>query len=120
MSRGNRIVVTGVGIVSPLGVGVRTAWQRLLAGDCGVQRLDSLKELPSQVAAPVPRGDAVGAFDAARCRLMAPGDEQSIAPFAQFALAAAGEALDSARWAPSTDAERERTGVAIGSGIGSL
>jgi 3-oxoacyl-[acyl-carrier-protein] synthase II len=120
MRFGERIVVTGVGIVSPLGVGVRTVWPRLLAGGCGVKRLESLRGQTSEVAAPVPRGSEDGEFDPARCRLMAPGDAQTIAPFAQFALAAAAEALDSARWAPATDAERERTGVAIGSGIGSL
>ena len=114
-----RLCVTGIGIVTPVGVGTSAVWARMLDGACGVRRLEMLSNLPSQVAAVVPRkGEA--AFDPSGCRLMSPGDEQSIGTFAQYALAAAGEALDSARWAPSTDVERERTGVAIGSGIGSL
>ena len=119
----SRIVVTGLGIVSPLGVGVRAAWSRLLAGGCGVRRIDALRGLPSEIAAPVPRssdGSHEAPFDASQCRLLERGDEQSMAAFAQFALAATAEALDSAHWAPQTDEERERTGVAIGSGIGSL
>lgn len=119
-----RVVVSGIGLVTPLGVGVRHVWPRVLAGDCGIRRLDSLRGLPSEVAAPVPRVDehtaSEGSFDPSSCRLILRGDEQTVAPFVQFALAATAEALDSAGWHPQTDAERERTGVAIGSGIGSL
>jgi 3-oxoacyl-[acyl-carrier-protein] synthase II len=100
-----RVVVTGVGLVTPLGVGVKTVWPRLLAGACGIQRLEALKGLPSEVAAPVPRqAGEEGAFDASSCRLLERGDEKSIAPFAQYALAAAADALDDAGWAPQTDA----------------
>ena len=115
-----RIVVTGVGLVTPLGVGVRSVWPRLLAGGCGVRRVDALQGLPSEVAATVPRatdtadgitpppqsalaaGLAATPFDPAQCRLMAPGDERTMAPFVQFALAAAGEPishiLDQGEW----------------------
>lgn len=127
-----RVVVTGVGLVTPLGVKRANVWPRLIAGHCGAKRLDILKDLPSQIAAPVPRqGDsknvnndadaaAAGAFSASDCRFLERGDERSIAPFAQFALMAAADALDDAGWNPQTDMERERTGVAIGSGIGAL
>ena len=117
-----RIVVTGVGLVTPVGVGVQTAWQRLLAGGSGVQTVDALRELPSKIAAPVPRGPSEGEFDPAGCQLLGRGDEVSVAPFAQFALKAAEEAMRSAAWEPAslTEDQRARTGVAIGSGIGSL
>jgi 3-oxoacyl-[acyl-carrier-protein] synthase II len=127
--RRQRVVVTGVGLVTPLGVGVQAVWPRLLAGKCGIRRVDALSGLPSQVAGTVPRlADAeagstkdVGcAFDASNCRFIGRGDEVSLAMFSQFALAAAQEALDSAKWDPQSDEERERTGVAIGSGIGAL
>ena len=114
-----RVVVTGVGIVSPLGVGSSRVWSRLTAGACGIRRVDALQGLPAEIAAAVPR-DGDGCFDAASCRLIERGDDKSIAPFAQFALVAAAEALDDAAWAPSSEAERCATGVAIGSGIGAL
>ena len=116
-----RVVVTGVGCVTPLGVGTRLAWSRLLKGACGVRRLAALEKLPAQIGAPVPRAPAEeGGFDMAECRLLGRGDDLSCAPFVQFALAAAAEALDNAAWDPQSDAEREATGVSIGSGIGAL
>ena len=114
-----RVVVTGVGLVTPLGVGVEQSWRRLLAGETAVRRLPSLDGLPAQIAAPVPR-EGEGGFSLAGCGLAAPGDETSLSTFVQFALAAADEALVQARWSPETRAEQERTGVAIGSGIGGL
>lgn len=115
-----RVVVTGLGLVTPLGVGVGAVWRRLIEGGCGIRNLPSLHGLPSEIGAPVPRGSGEAEFDASRHRLLAPGDDKSMSAFIHFALAAAGEALDSAGWQPATEAERQRTGVAIGSGIGSL
>ena len=115
-----RVVVTGVGLVTPLGVGVAPVWRRLVDGACGVRNLPALHGLPSEVAAPVPRGEGEAEFNMAQHRLIAPGDDLSMSPFIHFALAAAGEALDAAGWNPKTPAERQRTGVASGSGIGSL
>ena len=115
-----RVVVTGLGLVTPLGVGVDAVWRNLISGTCGVRKLPLLKGLPSELGATVPRGSDEAEFDASRHRLLKPGDELSMSSFIHFALAAAGEALDTAGWHPSTDTERQRTGVAIGSGIGSL
>ena len=127
MSSRRRVVVTGIGMVTPLAANARATWKKIIGGSSGVRRLDSLKGLPTELAAPVPRissdtGAAVDddAFDPSKCRLIERGDDMSIAPFAQFALAAAAEALDDAKWSPQTDDERLRTGVAIGSGIGAL
>ena len=113
-------MVTGLGLVTPLGVGVAPVWRKLLDGECGIRNLPALKGLPVEIAAPVPRGEGECSFDASRHRLLAPGDDLSMSAFIHFALAAAGEALDSAGWHPANAAERQRTGVAIGSGIGSL
>ncbi|KAF2218744.1 ketoacyl synthase domain-containing protein [Elsinoe ampelina] len=118
-----RVVVTGLGAVTPLGVGIRRTWKRLLDGDCGVQ---SLKErtnfagLPSQVAAIVPKhgGLEAGAWDPRDWLL--PGDERKMATFAQYAMAAAQEALKDAEWSPKREEDLRSTGVYIGSGIGSL
>jgi len=115
-----RVVVTGVGLVTPLGVGVEASWRRLLAGEGAVQRLAALEGLPVQIGAAVPRGEGDGKFSPGGCSLSAPGDETSLSTFVQFALAASAEALAQANWAPQTREQQERTGVAIGSGIGGL
>ncbi|KAJ2509125.1 Mitochondrial beta-keto-acyl synthase [Coemansia sp. RSA 2052] len=121
-----RVVVTGLGIVSPLGVGVEHAWHRLIEGASGVQSLvrcfpgRGFDALPSQVAGVVPRagGRACGAFDAAEW--LKPGDAARMATFTQFGVCAAQQALDDAGWAAPADAQRERTGVCFGTGIGAL
>ena len=120
MATPRRVVVTGIGLVTPLGVGVEASWRRLLAGGCGIVRLPSLQGLPAEIGAPVPRGQAPDEFDLNRCSLSRPGDDSSLSPFIHFALAAADEALRSSGWKPTDDEALERAGVAIGSGIGSL
>ena len=69
-----RVVVTGLGLVTPLGVGVAPVWRRLLDGRSGVRNIPALHGLPSEVAAIVPRGDGDAEFDMAKHRLLAPGD----------------------------------------------
>ena len=107
-----RVVVTGVGLVSPLG----PARRRVEASACG--RLGP--GCRSTLAARCPRGAGADEFDADRCALAKPGDEGSLSPFIRFALAAADEALAAANWRPESAAQRQRTGVAVGSGIGGL
>lgn len=115
-----RIVVTGMGVISPLGCGTEIAWQRLLAGRSGLRRLpDAIVEtLPAKVAGIVPSKDedAEGGFDPDA--VIAPKDQRKMDRFIQFALIAAKEALAQAGWQPQSDAERERTGTVIASGIG--
>jgi 3-oxoacyl-[acyl-carrier-protein] synthase II len=115
-----RIVVTGMGLVSPLGCGVETAWKRLLAGESGLRRLPDavVADLPAKVGGVVPDAgaDAVGGFDADAA---APRkDQRKMDRFILFALAAAGEAIAQAGWEPHTEDERGRTATVVASGIG--
>lgn len=115
-----RIVVTGLGVVSPLGCGTETAWSRLLAGRSGLSRLpETIAEtLPAKVAGIVPTRaeDGEGGFDPDA--VIAPKDQRKMDRFIQFALVAAKEALEQANWHPQSEAEQERTATVIASGIG--
>ncbi|KAF2270086.1 3-oxoacyl-synthase-like protein [Lojkania enalia] len=118
-----KVVVTGLGIVTPLGIGVRRTWKRLLDGQCGIlsikERGPQFAALPSQVAGIVPEGKKEdGAWNAKE--LLNPGDERRMARFAQYAMVASEEALNDAGWTPKKEDDLEMTGVYIGSGIGSL
>lgn len=115
-----RIVVTGMGAVSPLGCGVETNWSRLLAGRSGLRKLSDnvIAELPAKVAGPVPdlADDAEAGFDPDRA---APRkDQKKMDRFILFALLAAEEAVAQAGWQPQDARARERTATVIGSGIG--
>ncbi|KAF2676678.1 3-oxoacyl-synthase-like protein [Lentithecium fluviatile CBS 122367] len=118
-----KVVVTGLGLVTPLGIGVRRTWRRLLDRQCGIisikDRSSEFAVLPSQVAAVVPEGKKENGMWSAKDWL-SPGDERKMALFAQYAMVASEEALDDAGWAPKKEDDLEATGVYIGSGIGSL
>lgn len=115
-----RIVVTGMGMVSPLGCGVELVWQRLLAGQSGLRRLpDAMTaDIAARVGGVVPdvHEDACGGFDIDR--FVSTKDQRKIDRFIAFALAAAQEALAQAQWAPADEASRQRTATVIASGIG--
>ncbi|KAG9230285.1 thiolase-like protein [Amylocarpus encephaloides] len=120
-----RVVVTGLGAITPLGVGIRRTWARLIAGDCGITSTAHLepqerwRELPSRVAGMIPRGrKEEGGWQASEW--LNKGDERRMATFTQFAIAATEMALQDANWRPSTQQEKETTGVCLGSGIGNL
>ena len=115
-----RIVVTGMGMVSPLGVGVDTNWSRLTAGESGIKKIDAfpVDDLTCQVAGMVPRGDAPEQFNPDR--FIDPKDQKKMDHFIHFAMAAAKEAIEDCGYKPANDEERERIGVMIGSGIGGL
>jgi len=116
-----RVVVTGLGMVSPLGCGIETTWRRILAGESGARRIDTFEvsDLSSQIACLVPRGDGSdGSFNPDQW--MEPKDQRKVDDFIVFAMAAARQALDDAGWQPQTEDERCATGVMIGSGIGGL
>src|ERR1700753_2216558 len=116
-----RVVVTGLGMVSPLGCGIEPIWKRLLSGQSGARKIDTfdVSDLASQVACVVPRGDGSdNTFNADQW--MEPKDQRKVDDFIIFAMAAARQALDDADWHPSTEEERCATGTMIGSGIGGL
>jgi 3-oxoacyl-[acyl-carrier-protein] synthase II len=116
-----RVVVTGLGLVTPLGVGVRANWDRLTNGESGIRAIQAfdVSDLPSKIAGMVPLGEtAEGRFNADDW--IAPKDQRKVDPFIIFAIGAAAQAVEDAGWTPDGEQERERTGVMIGSGIGGL
>ena len=116
-----RVVVTGLGMVSPLGCGVEPAWKRILNSESGARKIATfdVADLPCKIACQVPRGDGSdGTFNADEW--MEPKDQRKVDDFIIFAMAAARQALDDANWHPSTEEQRCATGTMIGSGIGGL
>ncbi|NHZ39364.1 beta-ketoacyl-ACP synthase II [Massilia aquatica] len=115
-----RIVVTGMGIVSPLGCGVETVWRRLLDGQSGLLALpeDMTESIAAKVAGVVPdlTPERPWGFDPAVA--VEPKDHKKMDRFTLFAMAAAQEALRQAGWQPGTDSARERTATIVGSGVG--
>ena len=114
-----RVVVTGMGIVSPLGVGLKTNWDRLTAAQSGLGRITrfDVTDMPAQVAGEVKFGkDDPSLFDPDRA--VPPKDQRKMDLFIQYAMAAADEAVADSGWQPQTDEDRNQTGVLIGSGIG--
>lgn len=116
-----RVVVTGLGMVSPLGCGVEHNWSRLIAGDNGFGRIQGFEidDLPCQIAAQIPRGDGSdGTFNADHW--MEPKEQRKVDDFIIFAMCAATQALNDSGWKPTTPDEQAMTGVMFGSGIGGL
>ena len=116
-----RVVVTGLGMVSPLACGVEPSWSRLLAGQSGARRIEGfdVSDLACKIAMPVPRGGGGdGSFNPDQW--MEPKEQRKIDDFILYAVAAAAQALADAGWKPSTYEEQIKTGVLIGSGIGGL
>ena len=118
-----RVVITGLGAVTPLAAGIKNTWRRLLDSSCGIvsttERGAQFESLPSRVAGLVPQGTREDGRWQAKDWLPA-SEERQMALFAQYAVASAHEALDDAGWHPTSDADLEATGVTIGSGIGNL
>ncbi|SFA92849.1 3-oxoacyl-[acyl-carrier-protein] synthase II [Pseudomonas sp. NFIX10] len=115
-----RIVVTGVGIVGPLGCGVEQVWQRLLAGRSGIRSLPEAFTEGTGVGGggqvPSLEEDAVAGYDPER--FIAPKDRKKMDRFIEFALVAAHEALEQAGWHPTEAVDQERTATIISSGVG--
>lgn len=114
-----RVVITGIGLVTPLGAGADVNWRRLVAGESGLRSIDrfNVDDLPAKVAGLVPtEGD--GAFHVED--VMSAKDVRRSDPFIVFGIAAATEAIRDSGWQPEDEAARCRTGVLIGSGIGGL
>ncbi|KAK8020303.1 3-oxoacyl- synthase II [Apiospora arundinis] len=120
-----RVVVTGLGAVTPLGVGVRRTWKRLLESHCGIVSVADLEprkqwhELTSKIAGIVPKGSVDdGRWQASDW--LTQSEERRTSLFTQYAMTAASEALKDAEWSPSKLEQLEMTGVCLGSGIGNL
>ncbi|WP_040325580.1 beta-ketoacyl-ACP synthase II [Aurantimonas manganoxydans] len=116
-----RVVITGVGMVTPLGAGAGVTWKRLLNGESGLKRVDNFQvdDLACQIAGQIPRGDGQdGTFDPDHW--MEPKEQRKVDDFIIYAVAAASEALDDANWHPETYEDQIASGVLIGSGIGGL
>ena len=123
-----RVVITGIGLVSPLANGREATWERLLAGKSGAGPIDlfDTKDVPCKIACQVPWKDGRGGGSADDPYSFDPDtaasakERRRIDEFILYALAASDEAVADSGWKPETDEEKERTGVLIGSGIGGL
>lgn len=115
-----RVVVTGIGLLSPFGVGAEHAWKQLLAGRSAVRRIDQFEtdDLPCKIAASIPRGGSEAAFNPDD--YLEPKEQRKVADFITYAIAAADMALADSGWEPKTEDDRYASGVMIGSGIGGI
>lgn len=119
-----RVVVTGIGMISPLADGVAPTWEKLIAGKSGIRPITTfdVSDLPAKIAGMVPRGQAdvqaQGLFNPDL--YMEPKEQRKVDDFILYAVAAADQAIADAGWSPQTEVEREMTGVIIGAGIGGL
>ena len=116
-----RVVVTGLGMVSPLADGVETTWERLLEGQSGAGLITKFnaKDVVTKYACEVPLGDGTGGtFNADG--YMSPKEQRKIDDFIIFGMAAAQQAVEDSGWKPTDNEDLVRTGVMIGSGIGGL
>jgi len=116
-----RVVVTGLGLVTPLGCGVEPTWSRLLEGRSGARRITEFEvaDIAAQIACFVPRGDGTGGtFNPDQW--MEPKEQRKVDEFIVYAMSAAEQALTDSGYAAKTPEQQERTGVLIGSGIGGL
>src|SRR6202790_4184443 len=116
-----RVVVTGLGMVTPLACGIEQTWQRLLAGESGIKRIEKFEvsDITCKIAGQVPRGDgAHGTFNPDDW--MEPKEQRKVDDFILYAMGAASQALDDADWHPRDYDDQITSGVLIGSGIGGV
>src|SRR3954464_4304670 len=116
-----RVVVTGMGMVTPLGCGVETTWRRLLAGESGARKIEKfeVEDLAAKIACQIPRGDGSdGTYNPDQW--MEPKEQRRGDEFIVSAMCAARQALDHSGWKPMTHEDQITTGVMIGSGIGGI
>ena len=116
-----RVVVTGMGMLTPLGCGVETTWARLLKGESGAKKIDrfDVSDIACQIACSIPRGDGSdGTYNPDQW--MAPKEQRKVDEFIVYAMCAARQALDHAGWKPESYEDQTNTGVLIGSGIGGI
>jgi len=114
-----RVVVTGIGLLSPFGLGAEHTWRQLLAGRSAVTRIGGFEteDLPCKIAASIPR-EGEAAFDPDA--FLEPKEQRKVADFITYGIAAADMALADSGWEPKSEEDRCATGVMIGSGIGGI
>jgi len=116
-----RVVVTGLGLVTPLACGTEQTWRRLLSGESGIKRIEKFEvsDIPCKIAGQVPRGDGSdGSFNPDDW--MEPKEQRKVDDFILFAMTAAAQALNDAGWHPREYEDQITSGVLIGSGIGGV
>ena len=115
-----RVVITGMGMVTPLGQGVDANWKNLLAGKSGISRIQSfdVSDISCQIAGLIPEKNDINGLNLDD--FIDPKEQRKIDRFIQLGIVAAIEAVDDSSWEPKTVFHQERTGVMIGSGIGGL
>jgi 3-oxoacyl-[acyl-carrier-protein] synthase II len=116
-----RVVVTGMGMVTPLGCGVEATWRRLIAGESGIRKIDrfEVSDIPCRIAGMLPTGDGSdGTYNADQW--MEPKEQRKVDDFIVYAMCAARQAIEHAGWKPKTPDQQNATGVMIGSGIGGI
>ncbi len=116
-----RVVVTGLGMVTPLACGTEPTWQRLIEGKSGARRIETFEvsDIPSKIACQIPRGDGSnGTYNPDQW--MEPKEQRKVDDFIIYAMCAARQALDDAGWRPTSHEDQIATGVLIGSGIGGV
>jgi 3-oxoacyl-[acyl-carrier-protein] synthase II len=116
-----RVVVTGLGMLSPLGCGVEATWRRLTAAESGIRAIErfDVSDLPCRIGGTVPFGDGSnGTYNPDQW--MEPKEQRKVDDFIVYAMCAARQALDDAGWKPTSRDEQITTGVMIGSGIGGI
>ena len=116
-----RVVVTGMGMLTPLGCGVETTWARLLNGESGAAKIDrfEVSDIACKIACMIPHGDGSnGTYNPDQW--MEAKERRKVDDFIVYAMCAAKQALDDAGWQPKTPDEQNTSGVMIGSGIGGI
>jgi len=116
-----RVVVTGMGMLTPLACGVEPTWARLLKGESGARKVErfEVSDIAAKIACQIPRGDGSdGTYNADQW--MEPKEQRKVDEFIVFAMCAARQALDDAGWHPKSYEDQTRSGVLIGSGIGGI
>jgi 3-oxoacyl-[acyl-carrier-protein] synthase II len=116
-----RVVVTGLGMLTPLGCGVEATWKRIVNGESGAKKVDSFEvsDLPSKIACIIPRGDGTnGTYNPDQW--MEPKEQRKVDDFIVYAMCAARQAIEDSGWKPESPEDQCSTGVMIGSGIGGV
>jgi 3-oxoacyl-[acyl-carrier-protein] synthase II len=116
-----RVVVTGMGMLTPLGCGVETTWQKLMKGETGARKIErfDVSDISCKIACSIPRGDGTdGTYNPDQW--MEPKEQRKVDEFIVFSMCAVRQALDDAGWHPKSYEEQTRTGILVGSGIGGI